>query len=112
MRETKKIEKQLFKDEPIFLKEVEENKGQKEIKKWKWTMNEYKNPDEVEVEMKKAKKNKKSNIEDAEAENNEKAEEKKEEKKKSKSKRSGLTLFASAARFCIMFLYSFFLFRG
>ena len=46
MRETKKIEKQLFKDEPIFLKEVEENKGQKEIKKWKWTMNEYKNPDE------------------------------------------------------------------
>ena len=58
MRETKKIEKQLFKDEPIFLKEVEENKGQKEIKKWKWTMNEYKNPDEVEVEMEKAKKNK------------------------------------------------------
>ena len=58
MRETKKIEKQLFKDEPIFLKEVEKNKGQKEIKKWKWTMNEYKNPDEVEVEMEKAKKNK------------------------------------------------------
>ena len=58
MRKTKKIEKQLFKDEPIFLKEVEDNKGQKEIKKWKWTMNEYKNPDEVEVEMEKAKKNK------------------------------------------------------
>ena len=58
MRNTEKIEKQLFKDEPIFLKELEGNKGQKEIKKWKWTMNEYKNPDEVETEMEKVKKNK------------------------------------------------------
>jgi hypothetical protein len=56
MRNTEKIEKQLFKDEPIFLKELEGNKVQKEIKKW--TMNEYKNPDEVETEMEKVKKNK------------------------------------------------------
>ena len=56
MRNTEKIEKQLFKDEPIFLKELEGNKGQKEIKKW--TMNEYKNPDDVETEMEKVKKNK------------------------------------------------------
>ena len=56
MRDTEKIEKQLFKDEPVFLKEVERNKGQKEIKQW--AMNVYKNPDEVEVEMEKAKKNK------------------------------------------------------
>ena len=56
MRNTEKIEKQLFKDEPIFLKELEGNKGQKEIKKW--TMNEYKNPDEVETEMEKVKKDK------------------------------------------------------
>jgi hypothetical protein len=55
MRDTEKIEKQLFKDEPVFLKEVEGNKGQKEIKQW--AMNKYKNPDEVEVEMEKAKKN-------------------------------------------------------
>ncbi len=56
MRDIEKIEKQLFKDEPIFLKELEGNKVQKEIKKW--TMNEYKNPDEVETEMEKVKKNK------------------------------------------------------
>ena len=55
MRDTEKIEKQLFKDEPVYLKEVEGNKGQKEIKQW--AMNVYKNPDEVEVEMEKAKKN-------------------------------------------------------
>ncbi len=56
--DTEKIEKQLFKDEPVFLKEVEGNKGQKETKKLEWTMCEYKHPDEVEVEMEKAKKNK------------------------------------------------------
>jgi hypothetical protein len=58
MMDTEKIEKQLFKDEPVFLKEVEGNKGQKETKKLEWTMSEYRHPDEVEVEMEKVKKNK------------------------------------------------------
>lgn len=57
MMDTEKIEKQLFKDEPVFLKEVEGNKGQKETKKLEWTMSEYRHPNEVEVEMEKAKKN-------------------------------------------------------
>ena len=56
MMDTEKIEKQLFKDEPVFLKEVEGNKDQKETKKLEWTMSEYKHPDEVEVEMEKVKK--------------------------------------------------------
>ena len=33
MMDTEKIEKQLFNDEPVFLKEVEGNKGQKKRKK-------------------------------------------------------------------------------